>query len=505
VNSILIQLTLQEPLVISQSNATEGAHQSLDYLPGATLLGALAAKHYANFKVKGLSYDIFHSGKVRFNNAYPVIDNQASQPLPLSLHYDKLGDKESPINYLHTKFNNGEQGKQHRKGYITKQDNQAWSLYEPQKTLQMRTAINPNKGIAQESQLYGYQMLKAGEIYQTQIDCDSPELESLLRDSLASQKELLIGRSRSAQYGRVNLNVLPKQINELKEPLMKVDGDICLILWLKSDMAIYNQNGQPTLSPTLKELGLETTGEFMAHKSYVRTRQYSAYNGFRRSYDLERQVISQGSVLTYKIIGNFVANDLIILQQGLGAFTENGLGQVVLNPKIQQVLQLETVKLQKQAPQNIPKNVEKPNSELIQFLESKHHAIAVIDNMALSLPESLNTIKEMYKSARNYNGVQAGQTCGPTKTQWGAIRDLAESEKTTQDLHHALFSNNDGFINKDNDEHWGISTGKETFKSYLESLVNTDLEKPKTPEYIRILSFKVTQDKTLLNLMEGKV
>lgn len=504
-NSILIQLTLQEPLVISQSNATEGAHQSLDYLPGATLLGALAAKHYANFKVKGLSYDIFHSGKVRFNNAYPVIDNQASQPLPLSLHYDKLGDKKTPINYLHTKFKNGEQGKQHRKGYISKQSNQAWSLYEPQKTLQMRTAINPKKGMAQESQLYGYQMLNAGEVYQTQIDCDSPELESFLRESLVNQKELLIGRSRSAQYGRVTVNVLPKQTTELKEPVMNVDGDICLVLWLTSDMAVYNKNGQPTLSPTLQEIGLQTTGEFMAHKSYVRTRQYSAYNGFRRSYDLERQVISQGSVLTYKIDNEFFADDLTTIQQGLGAFTENGLGQVVLNPNTQELLQLETVNLQKQDQQNIPKDVEKPSSELIQFLERKQSSIAAKDQMALAIANSIDTIKKMYQSARNYNGVQPGQTCGPTKTQWGAIRDLAESEKTIEDLDKALFSTNNGFINNDNDEHWGISTGSETFKNYLQELLINNLKNQQTPEYIRILAFKVTQDKTLLNLMEGKV
>jgi hypothetical protein len=299
--------------------------------------------------------------------------------------------------------------------------------------------------------------------------------------------------------------VLPKQTTELKEPVMNVDGDICLVLWLKSDMAVYNKNGQPTLSPTLQELGLQTTGEFMAHKSYVRTRQYSAYNGFRRSYDLERQVISQGSVLTYKINDKFFAEDLATLQQGLGAFTENGLGQVVLNPNTQELLQLETVNLQKQDQQNIPKNVEKPNSELIQFLERKQSSIAAKDQMALAIANSIHTIKKMYQSARNYNGVQSGQTCGPTKTQWGAIRDLAESAKTIEDLDKALFSKNNGFINNDNDEHWGISTGSETFKNYLQQLLSDNSKNHQTPEYIRILAFKVTQDKTLLNLMEGKV
>jgi len=43
------------------------AHRSLDYLPGANLLGATAEKLYSSDLVS--SFQIFHSGKVRFGNA----------------------------------------------------------------------------------------------------------------------------------------------------------------------------------------------------------------------------------------------------------------------------------------------------------------------------------------------------------------------------------------------------------------------------------------------------
>lgn len=509
--TIHLQLTLTEPLVLSQSNATEGAHQSLDYIPGATILGAIAAKHYRQFKEQGKDYDLFHSGKVRFHNAYPLVSGQPSYPMPLSLHYDKLGDKKAPINYLKKTFAEPEnqphqditqviQGKQHRKGYIATTDNhQAWCFFEPEKTLQMRTAINPKQGKAQEGQLYGYQLLKAGTQYLAQISCDDAELTQQLKQLLENQKTLLIGRSRSAQYGKVQLTVLAAKPRQAHKPIIDIKGEEYLALWLASDMAIYNQYGQPTLAPSLQDMGLETTGEFVSAKSFVRTRQYAPYNGFRKTYDLERQVLTQGSILTYKLNGELTDADLQILQQGIGAYTVNGLGQVVLDDSFK-LLQLDDIRLQEFKVQSQKQTLQKPNTPLMAYLEEQAQQREVDAKYAEAIDGLLNDLQKLYQSARNYNGLMPGQAFGPGKTQWGALRSYATHAKNKQDLQVKLFEGQDAFI-KENDQDWGVSTGKETFRSWLLDLVkkgSSDLV------LIRGLAFKVTQNKTLLALMEGK-
>ncbi|MDN3686067.1 hypothetical protein QW180_30930 [Vibrio sinaloensis] len=82
-------LTAQDALVLSQNNASTGAHQTLDYIPGSAVLGALAGIDYPNDEE--LAWSLFHSGEVVFSNCYPIIDGQPGLPTPFSWHYKKKG------------------------------------------------------------------------------------------------------------------------------------------------------------------------------------------------------------------------------------------------------------------------------------------------------------------------------------------------------------------------------------------------------------------------------
>ena len=497
--SIYLKLTLQEPLVISQSNATAGAHQSLDYIPGATLLGALASKHYADLKAQALSYEIFHSGKVRFKNGYPLVNDQPTQPTPMSLHKDKM-EQEIPLNYLQKPFKGGVQGKQQRKGYISPiKNNQAWFIFEPTKTLQMRTAIEQNKGTAKESQLYGYQMLQAGTQFLAAIDCDESETADILKSLIKSQTEVFIGRSRSAQYGRVQIDLLESQTNNIQKPIIDIDGKPHLVLWLASDMAVYDSNlGSPVLSPSLQDLGLQIKGEFVSAKSFIRTRQYAPYNGKRRSYDLERQILQQGSILCYQIQSELSDADFAKLQKGLGSYTETGMGQLVLNSEHLELLNQTEINLPEFEFKPNEKEAIEPTTQLMFYLKQAVATKAEKGNVTEQSITLLQTVKDLYQSARNYNGIKTGQAFGPTKTQWGSIRDFASKAKDKADLKAQLFKGSSAFIKKD-DAHWDIQTGSGTLMSWLQEAVDND-----SIDVIRDLAYKVSEDKTLTKLMEGK-
>ena len=84
-----LKITTLEEVVISERAANEGSHASLDYLPGATFLGAIAARLYEDLSEQE-AYQVFHSGKVRFGNALPLSqDEQQTYPMPLCWYKNK--------------------------------------------------------------------------------------------------------------------------------------------------------------------------------------------------------------------------------------------------------------------------------------------------------------------------------------------------------------------------------------------------------------------------------
>ena len=75
-------ITLRQPVIISEKSASVGAHQSLDYIKGSTLLGLLASRLYKNLSVDE-AFLVFHSGKIRFNDALPMLQGNAQIAYPV--------------------------------------------------------------------------------------------------------------------------------------------------------------------------------------------------------------------------------------------------------------------------------------------------------------------------------------------------------------------------------------------------------------------------------------
>ncbi len=480
-----IQLTLKliDPLVISQSSATEGLHQTLDYIPGSNLLGAMAAKHYQDLDN---AETIFHSGQVRFGNAYPVIDNQLTQPVPMSLHYTK-GQPERAVTNLLTGNIEG-QPKQHRKGYLTPD----LQLIKPKKDLHLRTAIEAGKGTAAENQLYTYQSIKAGMTYQAHIDCDSEQLANTVSSLLKTGQTLRFGRSKTAHYGRSELKKI--EVIDLASPELYKNNEQ-IILWLASDLIAYDyETGQPTLMPTLKDLGLAESGDLIASKSFIRTRSYSPYNGFRRSYDMQQQVISQGSILVYPKVEINTEQ----LKQGLGVYTETGHGQVVnVDEKWQAVFQQPFTlnEPEKDKPKDKP-----VQSVLANMLKSRY---AVLENKeALQEPvnKALKELIKLYQSIRSYNGTSVGVEVGPSSTQWGRIRTL--TEKQTFDNKQKLISALEDIL-KEGDEAWTTADNQNSFKSFLRKTIYDFKDKKNIGVFVRMLARESSHSQQIAAARKG--
>jgi hypothetical protein len=124
---VTYQCTLLSDIILSSNSATEEAQEALDYIPGSKFLGIVANQFLKNSAPEANEEftKLFLSDKVRFGNAYPLINNQPSFPIPLCW-YDDKNKKDPNIYQIHQVSNTkkreliqkGTQLKQRRKGYF---------------------------------------------------------------------------------------------------------------------------------------------------------------------------------------------------------------------------------------------------------------------------------------------------------------------------------------------------------------------------------------------------
>lgn len=427
-------ITLQDDCIFSERNATAGSHKALDYIPGGALLGAVAARLYTQLTSQA-AFDWFHAGKVRFGNAYPLTMNgQRTFPMPACWHQVK---GKSPIkdNQLDATQvwrldkcegnklpgNPPPQPQQLRAGYLALDGQVA----ETHKSFRMKTAIDADSGRAKESALFGYDALQAGQRFHAQVSFD----DDFTEDDIAKLKTVLtqtvlLGRSRSAEYGRATVEILKEQAALASDQIATKE----ITLWLLSDLMALDEYGQPTLAPKPEHLGL-TNGKLLSEKSFLRTRRYSTWNAHKQGYEMERQVISKGSVLIYQLDSALTEEHLDKIAAGLGVERQAGLGQVWLNPALlatEQPTFTESKSLVGKV-QGLSKPDKEP--ELIAWLRKQQTDQGSKQNFAREAKRIACGYAELLKSARDLKGLDTSVPIGPSHSQWGAVLAAAKSQQ----------------------------------------------------------------------------
>lgn len=482
-NYYTMTLTLQDDVVMSQRAASLGGHRSLDYIPGATLLGACAAKLYQELTLTE-AFILFHSGKVRFCNAYPLSSTgKSSQPMPCVLQYPK-GEhhkieqgKRSQLDTQHVihkvSEKEGVQYVQLRSGYITDE----LEVLTPQTTLRMKTAIDPETARAATSQLFGYQALQAGQVFQAVLQADDDVLELAQKASAALQGKLFIGRSRSAQYGKVNC-----QVSALQTTTATPSKETTVTLWLQSDMALQDVNGQALMQGKQANLPVFSGCTINWTESQLRFRRYSPYNGKRRSYDVERQVIEKGSLLKIDLPDALTQKQWEQLQAGLGLYRESGLGQVRVNDTLLNPERLKAIKPLVRNTEQPSQSPNKPNSPLAHWLDNKTKGQSKINKDKELADKLISELPKLYRSARAYAGIANHLPIGPSASQWSLISEAGKShQKNSKELFKKIFGSENGICKKD-DIDWNISTPTTenpalTFSLWLKNVLGRDMDK----------------------------
>ena len=444
-----IVIELQEDTVISATSATAGAHASLDYIPGATLLGAAAARLYR--QLGSQAFEVFHGNAARFSDALPLIDDRPAWPVPLCWHEQKFSPArvdgrvvgKEVVNLAIGKRPERTQIKQLRDAHV---DLATGRWVKPTLRLRMKTALE--QGSAKESHLFGYEALPAGCRFVATIAArDNQLLDQLIN---VFSDGILIGRSRSAEYGRASVDIRDIPISTTRS-----DSGKFSFLYLASDLCLLDDHGQPCLSPEGRQLGLDRLA-LVPEKSFLRTRDYAPWNAYRRAHDMERQVIVRGSVLA--LAGTISEADVTRLErEGLGLYRNQGLGQVRINPAfvVDPGAAIQSRETASDFNRSSPPN---PGSPLISLLQKRAGRRKDDARIAKLAERFRDQVRKVLDDAAMVGGVLDSESFGPSAAQWNKFRELQRLKiENKHDLLLAIFGRDRAMHEKRRDDETGIA------------------------------------------------
>lgn len=302
---LVFQVEFKSDIVLPSTSNSEGKVGNLDFIAGSAFLGMVASK-YSEFDD---SFDIFHSGKVRFGDAHILIDEQESYKMPLSIFRDK-NDESRIANQITSDINKLKQAKQVRNGYMTK----SGVLRHLEYNYSQKSAYDRKHRRSKDSQMYGYSALKAGSKWQFVVRVDrSIDQKSidLIINTLKQSKRL--GKSRSAEYGRVEIIYLADKARDAISIESKTKE---IVLYCNSRLALIDEQGNASYDSLYICSGLDSSN-IVFEKTQIRTASYAPYNRARETNDSERLCIEKGSVIVLKDLN---ASQLDEIKNGVGMY-----------------------------------------------------------------------------------------------------------------------------------------------------------------------------------------
>mgnify|MGYP000861972742 FL=1 len=426
---IQFKCELLSDIVLNDSPATEGKRKCLDFISGNNFLGIVASQLYK--ETDETSWLIFHSGNVRFGDAHPSFNGIRSLRVPSSFYYPKLKKIDDACYVHHFVKHDDEikalQLKQCRSDfYVFSEQNEAIRV-KVLKDFSIKSAYDSDLRRAKDSQMFGYEALCKGLVMYFSIEIDENALHC--KDSIVNAicGKHHIGRSRSAQYGRVEISTTSfKEVETTKQPIL-IGNEQYIAVYADSRLIFFDENGNNTFQPKPIELGIEDKdAEIDWNLSQIRTFQYAPWNYKRQAFDAERCGIEKGSVFLVK------AKNINIKSNTIGFYKNEGFGHVIYNPAFLQSREkgLSIYSFSEQKPETVSIKAHKDiDNELIVFLKKKKEQ-AVKQGVII---EAVNHFVDEYGKF-----FQKSQFA----SQWGSIRSFAMVYSEDEKLREAI----EGFL-----------------------------------------------------------
>ena len=435
--------TLLSDVILNVKSSTEGNQQTLDFIPGNNFLGIVASQLYFDEKHSNDrmnnedSWLVFHSGKVRFGDAHPVAedyDTIRTLRIPASMFYPKM-KKASQECYIHHFYNRDNDDKGENKGpQQLKQCRSGFYVFcnntgHPSaidKQFAIKSAYSRTNRRSKDECMYGYESLCKGMVllFSVEMDDNCDELlKNKIKSALCGKRH--IGRSRTAQYGLVEIEETDYNEVESSKETLDIDGKKYVAVYADSRLIFLDEYGQTTFQPTIEQLGLAGDASICWEKSQVRTFQYAPWNFKRQAYDTDRCGIEKGSV--------FIVNcsKCPSHSQYVGSYRNEGFGKVIYNPDFLGV----KPNANGEARYTIEESKDKKDLKLICPSIKGNALLTYLEDQKQKADMELDVYTKVNQFVDKYSKKFLVESFA---SQWGTIRSIAMKWHKKEDLNREL-------------------------------------------------------------------
>jgi len=413
-------------IVLHSSSNTEGKVDKFNYIAGSNFLG-MVARAYSSFGSD--AFEVFHSGKVRFLDGHIMENNQKTFHAPFSWFAPKgfsLSDAIENNKLYNDHFitpseyeafiQKGIQLKQQRGSFIT----QDGSVAKLNSNYRQKSAYDKGNRRSKESSMFGYHALEKGTKWAFEVEMEDAKHKDKIIKLLESSNRL--GKSRSAEYGRVEIKFIDEQENVLPQVLkpLRIEDKYYIFIYAYSRLALTDDYGVNSYQPTISSLKLDESCKIDWDKSQIRISRYTPYVSIRHNRDPERLIIDKGSIIAIEVQKDFdVEAYSQKVKKGLGLYFSEGHGKVIVNPTFL--------------------NSKKPSFEYVKEENSSGKEEEGLGLIGKWLKQQKEEDESNYKLLKEVKEFISAHNIKNKKAQWGQIRSLTRATLNGQDLHKALF------------------------------------------------------------------
>lgn len=304
-----------------------GADRGIDYIPGTSVLGALAGKYVtSNPDFSELEFNsLFYSREVAFGNLYPSGESgNIAYPSPAFLGTIKgaASDEDKGIkNIIGKSTDSGKQYKPLKKDFVDPDLNKRTA---ERKTV-YHNALNGDSAVG----LYTQYCLCSGQYYSGVITAKGEQMKKIAK--LMSSDKIKFGRSKTAQYSFCK--IVKREICKKENNRIDLKAGTTAAVVLRSDVVLVDDEGRyyADFSVLQRAVNLafgDICPDTVKTESIIRTHTVSGYNAKWNLKKPQFPAIRAGSCIVFEIKDDITAARVAIV----GERQNEGYGVVELIP-----------------------------------------------------------------------------------------------------------------------------------------------------------------------------
>lgn len=394
-HKLYYKIKLLAPIILSKNQGDMNSVPTSDEFSGTAVLGAIASSY---IRERGISKDEgknieFHNwftqGSLKFHHAKLYKDGNIFIHAPFSTSQEKNANK--PLDIYDLLLRDNEEDYKYKPELLSIRQG-VYSKASIEKNYNFHHVRDSNTGSSKEGGIFNYESIEAGQEFAGFISGNETELASIQK-WFGEKRILFFGRSRNAQYGKVELSVTQEKV--FKEYKLEDPLESKLTITLLTDTILLNENGFCSVNKNIFEKYLQANIEeaIKIEKCFLKQDDIKSYNAkwkLRRPSDTCFQAGSCFSldISKCKDKQNVIKNIQAMLELGVGERTLEGYGEAVLNLQVYDTISFYEENIEKPS---MPKTISDETKNIIKQIYT-NQCVILAEKKAL---EDINNLERL--------------------------------------------------------------------------------------------------------------